>query len=359
MRHTRRWRAWAGRAALGLTVGAVGVGAALAQTPRVQTPGGPAQPAAGPAEARPDPASPVAYIYGNVPVTRQEYGEYLMARAGTDKLETFLNKMVIEAECRRLGVTVTETELVAALNLDMAGISVDKKQFIEQVLPKYGTTLYGFMEDVVRPRLLLTKLLAGQVEVTADEVNKQFEREYGEKRKVQIIMWPGGDELKAIMAVWAKIRDNAAEFDSAATAQANPSLGMAKGIIKPMGRHTHAKDPEVEKAAFQLKPGEVSPVIATSQGYVVMKLLAVVPPAKVDRAAVEPALRRQAFDEKLTEAIPEKFNELKKRADPSMLYKGPDKWRTPDAVVTTAPPAAPAAMPGGPVQQAGAAAPKK
>lgn len=341
MRQTRLWRNWA---AVGLAVGAVGGGAALAQVP-----------AQVPAEARPDPASPVAFIYGNVPVTRQEYGEYLMARAGSDKLETFLNKMVIEAECRRVGVSVTETELLAAFNADLTGLSVDKGEFVKAVLPRYGKSLYEWMEDVVRPRLLLTKLLTGQVQVTAEEMQVAFEREYGEKRRVQIIMWPGGDDLKAINAIYAKIRTNADEFDSVATAQANPSLGAAKGKIKPIGRHTHAKDPEVEKTAFQLKPGEVSAVIATTQGYVVMKMLEVIPPVpNVDRAKVEPALRQQAYDEKLSEAIPAKFQELSGRALPRIIYAGPEKWRTPAEAVT----APPAEMPAT-VQQTGGTGPKK
>ncbi len=340
MRQTKLWRTWTGRAAVGLSVAAVSVGAALAQPP---------------AEARPEPGAPVAFVYGTVPVTRQDYGEYLMARAGTEKLETFLNKMVIEAECRRVGVTVTETELLAAFNGDLAGLSVDKSEFVKAVLPRYGKTLYEWMEDVVRPRLQLTKLLAGQVAVTADDVQKEFEKEYGEKRRVQIIMWPGGDDLKAINTVYAKIRNNANEFDSAATAQANPSLGAAKGKIKPIGRHTHAKDPEVEKAAFRLQPGEVSEVIVTTQGYVVMKMIEVIPPdPKVDRAKVEPVLRHQVYEEKLSEAIPKKFKELSDRALPKMIYTGPDKWRTAAEAVT----APPAAMPGA-VQQMGGSAPKK
>src|SRR5688572_3066458 len=41
----------------------------------------------------------VAYLHGTTAVTRQELGEYLVARLGFDKLATLLNKRILEREC--------------------------------------------------------------------------------------------------------------------------------------------------------------------------------------------------------------------------------------------------------------------
>src|SRR5262245_34756609 len=38
----------------------------------------------------------VAYIYGSVPITRQDLGEYLIERFGAGRLELLVNKKVIE-----------------------------------------------------------------------------------------------------------------------------------------------------------------------------------------------------------------------------------------------------------------------
>ena len=301
-------------AACALAVGGLGVIAdAIAQ-----------QPAPTPAD---DFNRPVAYIHGNVPVTRAEFGEFLMARGGSDKLELFINRKIIEHECAKHNVTVTQKEMEAALLEDLAGLSVNKADFVQQVLPRYGKTLFEWMEDVVRPRLMLTKLCQDKVKVTDEDLKKHFEREYGEKRRMQIIMWPKGDDLKAIQNTYAKIRDNQTEFDSAARGQANPSLAAALGNIT-VARHTLGEDPIVIETAYKLKPGEVSEVISTKLGYVVLKMREVIPPdAKADFEKEKPRLHKLAYDDLMSQEIPKLFAELKKTAKPNFIFTGPEVWK--------------------------------
>jgi hypothetical protein len=292
--------------------------------------------AAAPGQAPPagvaDPAAarPVAYIHGNVPVTRQDLGEFLIARGGYEKLELLVNKKIIEFECQKQGVTVTEAEMMAALAEDVAGLSIKKEDFIKVVLPRYGKTYYEWMEDVVKPRLLLTKLCRQNVTVSEADLKKQFDREYGERRKVQIIIWPETDDMKGIQEQWGKLRTDQAEFDRVARSQANVALAAATGHIKPISRHLPAADHIVEKTAFEMKPGEVSGILKTfNQGYMVMKLHAVIPPEKVEFESVKPRLEKQAFDERIAEEIPNYFAGLKKAAgvkDVAELM--PAQWRT-------------------------------
>jgi hypothetical protein len=293
----------------------------------------PAAPPA-PAPAAADFNRPVAYIYKNVPVTRAEFGEFLMARGGVDKLELFVNKKIIEHECAKRGVNVTKEEMEAALLEDLAGLSIKKADFVKLVLPRYGKTLYEWMEDVIRPRLLLAKLCKDRVQVSDEDLKQQFEREYGEKRRVQIVMWPKGDDLKTIEKEYAKLRTSQDEFDRAARGQANPSLAASAGHIKPIARHSYTyetpteKDTAIEEMAFKLKVGEVSEVIGTSQGYVVMKLHEVIPPdAKVKFEDVKERLRKQAYEEKMSREIPKYFAELKKAAEPNFIFTGPELWK--------------------------------
>ncbi len=306
-------------AACALAVGGLGVIAdAIAQQPAPK-------PAATPAE---DATRPVAYIYGNVPITRAEFGEFLMARGGVDKLDLFVNRKIIEHECTKHKITVTQAELEAALMEDLKGLSVRKEDFVKVVLPRYGKTLYEWMEDVVRPRLMLTKLCHDRVKVTDDDLKKQFEREFGEKRKVQIIMWPKGDDLKVIQDVYGKIRSSQDEFDSAARNQANPQLAAALGYIKPLTRHVYAQEPIVVDTAFKLKAGEVSEVISTSQGWVVMKMHEVIPPdPNANFENQKERLKKQAYDELMSQEIPKLFAELKKNAKPNFIFTGPELWQ--------------------------------
>jgi len=320
-----------------------GVGLSAAQQPSPQPP------VASPPAA--DPTKVVAYIYGTVPVTQEAFGKYLMDRGGADKLELFVNKLIIETEARKRNVTVTDLEMKAALDEDIAGVSaggaaVSRQDFVKIVLAKHDKTFYEWMEDIVRPRLLLQKMCYDRVKakVTEAELKKQFDRRYGEQRLVQIIMYPLGDPLKVIQEQYAKYRNDPVEFDSAARAQANPGLAASKGLIKPVTRHLIAEDKIVEDTAFKLKKGEVSEVIQTRQGYIVMKMVEAIPAnAKADFAKERPVMEKAAFDELLLAEIPAFFAELKKAANVTTTYQPPAEWRTIGATSTV-----PSVIPAGP-----------
>src|SRR5262245_8762754 len=112
-----RGLAFAGVAAAGYVFGITGE--PLAAQPQPGLPGTPPAPLpAGVAPGgAPPPAAPaplpepdrriVGYIYGNVPVTREELGDFLIARGGHEKLELLVNKKIIEIEAAKRGITVT------------------------------------------------------------------------------------------------------------------------------------------------------------------------------------------------------------------------------------------------------------
>lgn len=272
---------------------------------------------------------PVAYLYDTVPVTQAEFGRFLMDRGGAEKLELFVNKRIIEIEAERRNISVTKTEMEAALAKDLEGIAVNHNDFVKVVLPKYGKNLYEWMEDVVRPRLLLTKMCRDRVTVSDEHLMVQYERLHGEKRVVQMIIFPKSDDPKAVANIRAKITTDPNEFDSVARGQSNPLLAASAGKIKPISRHLQGEDKRIEETAFKLKVNEVSEVLATEQGYVLLKLLEVLPPNdKVTFETEKAKLYAAAFEERLELEIPKTFAELKKAANPNTLYTGPTDWKT-------------------------------
>jgi parvulin-like peptidyl-prolyl isomerase len=315
---------------------AVGIGS-LAQRAVTQTPlGAPSpEPTLVDPKAKDYGSRPVAYIYNTVAVTRADLAEFLIARGGHEKVELLVNKMIIEEEAKRRKITVTPQEMEAAFKADLniSNPPIRKEDFINLLLPKYNKTFYEWMEDVVRPRLLLGKMCeeSKRVVVAEADVQRIFEREYGEKKAVKIIIWPKGDDQKSIQKTWEIIRKSDAEFDAVARTQANGSLASTAGEIKPIARFQIGddKDKDVEKIAFMLKEGEVSHIFQTGQGYMVMKLLKTIPPdAKVKYADVKEKLTKEAYDLRLTAEIPKMFAELCKTANPAVLLNGPpSQWR--------------------------------
>src|SRR5580692_8160488 len=60
----------------------------------------------------------VANIFNGETLTREEFGEYLIARE-RDRLENFINKRIIEHACRDAGIEVTTGEVDASLQTDI------------------------------------------------------------------------------------------------------------------------------------------------------------------------------------------------------------------------------------------------
>jgi hypothetical protein len=266
----------------------------------------------------------VAYIYGSVPVTREELGDFLIARGGHEKLELLVNKKIIEVEAARRNVTVTPIEVRAGLEEDLRGLGINRGDFEKHILPRYGKTLFEWTEDVIKPRLLLTKMCKDRVKVTEDDLKKAFENQYGERRQAKIICW-NKEDARAAQKQWDEARKGDAEFDSVARTQADPNLAAACGMVKPVGRHSEGHDDAVVKALFSLKVGEISGIIQTPAGLMCIKCVAILPPdanAKLDDKMRE-ALHKEMYDKRLSQEIPKFFNELKTVAKPNLFLKGP------------------------------------
>ena len=260
----------------------------------------------------------VGYIYDNMPITREELGEYLIARFGAERLDLLANKKIIEIECKKAGVDVTAAEVEDRLNNDLLGLSVDRKTFVDQVLKNYKKTLFEWKEDVLRPQLMLAKLVRSRVKVTDEDLRKAYDAYFGEKIDCRLIMWQKGEE-KAAMTAYGRIRDSEDEFNRAARGQKSPSLASAGGKIRPVSRNTTGND-ELEKAAFSLQAGAVSALVGTPEGIVCVKCDRRIPAdTTVAMEAVREKLSKEIFEKKVNSEIPVVFAEMRKRANPRLL----------------------------------------
>jgi parvulin-like peptidyl-prolyl isomerase len=122
--------------------------------------------------------------------------------------------------------------------------------------------------------------------------------------------------------MWDDLRKDPNAFNKAAREQASAQLASAGGIVQPFGRNTTGT-PQLEKVAFdQLELGDVSPILETPQGYVVIKLLERIPPDRtVKLEDVRAKLEEEIIRKKMELMVPEVFAELRKQADPRLLLK--------------------------------------
>lgn len=147
-------------------------------------------------------------------------------------------------------------------------------------------------------------------------------------------MWEKGFE-RAAMTDYPRLRDSEDEFNKAAKNQKSSSLAATAGKIRPLGRNTTGND-ELEKAAFQLQPGEVSPVIGTPEGLVIVKCDKRIPAdTTVNLDAVKEKLTKEIIEKKVAAEIPVAFAELRKKANPKMILQGSNQVE--DLTKTVAP----------------------
>jgi len=264
----------------------------------------------------------VAYIYGSTPVTREQLGEYLIARYGEERVELFVNSLIIDRVCKEKGIEVTAAEVEADVANTMKGFpTVTRKDFEKQILKPRNLTYFEWKEDVIRPKLLLGKLARQTVRVTEEDLQKAYEAYYGEKVECRLIVWPKEEKHKVRTDIYSKIRDDEKEFDRVAKMQASAELASKAGHIDPIGRNTTGSD-KLEQVAFGLRPGELSEVIDTPDGVAVLKCIKHLPPnTAVTLESVRAQLEKEVFERKVVLEVPLLFQQMRKQADPNILLK--------------------------------------
>ena len=260
----------------------------------------------------------VAYIYDNIPITREELGEFLIARFGQERIDFLINRRIVEMTCQSKGVSVTDLEVETQFKEELKGFpNMTAQDFYNQILKRYNKTLFEWKEDVIRPKLMLSKLCKPMVEVTQQDLQNAFEARYGPKVECRMIAFQKGDTHK--QEIWTKISQGEAEFAAYATQQFLENLRATGGKIPPI--HKHFGDPKIEEAAFNLKPGQITPIMEMPDNTCVVLKCDKHLPADLTKSfdSVRLDLHKEMTEVKLAQKMNEYFAELRKQAHPRVM----------------------------------------
>jgi hypothetical protein len=253
----------------------------------------------------------VAYV-NDQPVFREELGEYLIARLGADRLPFLVNRKIVEMECRKHNIVVTDEDVNYRFQQELktfgGGVALSEADFVNNILRRFNKTLYEWKEDVIRPKIMMEYLVRGSIKITDADVRDGFEARYGPKVECRMIVLDKNE--RRVQEVWDKVKNSPEAFLKAAKEQGIPNLATAGGLVPPI--HKHFGDKGLEDAAFRLRPGEVSsPVQMKDESWVILMCERHVPENKLVRFEEERMKVHKEVEElRVAQKIPEVFKKL-------------------------------------------------
>jgi len=260
-----------------------------------------------------------ARINGNT-VTLRELADQCIERHGEEVLEGTINRRLIEQAVKKNNITITEEDLdreiaraAAAMLRPKPDGSPDVEQWIKMVTEQQGISVEVYRRDSVWPSVALRKLVAGQVQVTEEDLQKGYEANYGPRVRCRAILM---DNLRRAQQVWemAKRRPTAEYFGELAAQYSIEATSRAlKGEVPPIQKNSG--QPLLEKEAFALKKGEISGIVQLeADKFVILYCEGHTVPAKVEFATVRDMLYQDILEKKTRLAMAEYFESLQENA---------------------------------------------
>ena len=253
-----------------------------------------------------------------------------------DILRGLVDQQLLLEKAKDLGITA-DTDLVKRLDEIRKQMNLASMDDLEKAAQAQGVSFEDFKQNL-RNQIITQRVISDQVG-SKIQVSKDEEQQYYDSHKDEL-MQPeqirlseilvstqkpavaneksgGGDaaaaddDPKALAAAEAKAKDllsqiqKGAKFEDVAKKSSNGPTASQGGDLGYFKRGALAK--ELEDKTFSMKPGEVSDVIRTRQGYVLLKVTehteAGIPPLKNVEPKVQEALYMQKLDPTLREYL--------------------------------------------------------
>lgn len=247
--------------------------------------------------------------------------ERVAAEARKALLDRLIDDLILRQEAKKLGITVRDEEVNLTIQDSLKRRKMTTEE-LQQALIKEGSSYERYREstrsDLIKMRIIQREIRP-RVSVTNEEIGAFYQEHRGEyegKLRVRLLMialpLPNNSpvvkeelRLKA-QAILQRIRAGesfealANEF-AAGPARTGGDIGyVEKGSISPA----------IEEVAFSLKPGEISDVIETPQGFYIIRALdrrgGGSLTVKATREDVEERIYRDKVEKKFAEWMVEK-----------------------------------------------------
>lgn len=297
------------------------------QVPRGQfapAPTNQAAPKAPAAAVKPNPTQlQVMAVVNGEQISQADLGRECLWRFGKEVLEGMVNRQLIAEACAAKKIVITSADIDGEIERIAGKFGLPRDRWMQLLMDERGYSEAQYKREIVWPMLALRQLSADQTEVTQDELQKAFDSEFGPQVKALLIVHSKrqtADQLHAqVTNKPDAFRELSKQFSD------DPGVASAYGVIPPI-RH-HLGDANLERIAFGLKPGQISPVIQVADKYYILKCEEqregrVLSPEQM--AVYETKLRERIKETKLRGVAANFFETMAKSAKIVNIYNNPE-----------------------------------
>ncbi|PYX88675.1 MAG: peptidylprolyl isomerase [Acidobacteria bacterium] len=271
-------------------------------------------------------------------VQQQDAGsaDKLFSERERDILRGLIDQQLMLEKAKDLGITA-DTDVIKRLDEIRKQMNLDSMEELEKAAQSQGVPFEDFKQNI-RNSIITQKVIGQEVgshlQVSKEEEQKFYDAHKNEMQQPETIRLseilvstekPSGDKNagpdptpEQLAAAEAKAKDlldqihKGAKFEDIAKKNSDGPTAAQGGDLGEFKRGTLAR--ELEDKTFAMKPGDVSDVIRTRQGFVILKVnahtSAGIPPLK----EIEPKVQEAVYMDKLQPALRDYLTKLREDA---------------------------------------------
>jgi foldase protein PrsA len=231
---------------------------------------------------------------------------------GKDVLENIINQVLINQECKRRNVSVSQAEVMQEVHNIAKKFNLPTDTWYSMLETERGISKEQYHRDIIWPMLALKKLAGTDLQLTEKDLQEAFIRDYGPRVQARVIYFDGNIRQATKIAEQAQASPD--DFERLAREwSSDPNTKALGGAVPPIRRYGGA--PTIENVAFKLQPGEVSSLVEVGPNkFVILKCESFTEPVVTNIEDVREALSQQLTEEKTQESVAKIFEEIKTRA---------------------------------------------
>lgn len=224
-----------------------------------------------------------------------------------EALDSMINDILLRQEAKRYKVTVSDAEVEAELQRNIARIGVSSAKFDEE-LKRQGTTRELYKERISNMMLrqrMTNYMVSRKVFVTSEDVenyyNQNKSKMLSEKMaSFSILLLP---EKAPVKQIYEQVRSGKLKFEDAARKHSADASAKDGGTIKDVP--WDKMPPDMHKLLSSLKDGQMSPPLRTQGGFVVIRRDGITEPKSLNlleaTPKIEEILRAPLLEERFKE----------------------------------------------------------